>query len=195
MIKTIAFDFGDVLMKDTIKDIEKRYWTSKISKSSRTKFIAALRATDTGRASENDLIRAIRQTLATHLTEQQIRKQVFNSKTLPPWKLLQQVAKKYPIAILTNNSRRGPETFAKLLKMDLRSYKIINSSHLGVHKPNPQFYIKALRKLRIKPEELIFIDDVKANVVAAKKLGIKAIQYRKNMGEIRSFMKKQGIKV
>lgn len=195
MIKIIAFDFGDVLMKDTVKAIECKYWNNKVSQANKNKFLAALHKTDTGKASETALIKAIRQTLAPNLSEQQIRKQIFKSKTLPPWKLLLRVAKNYPIAILTNNSRRGPETFAKLLKMDLRPYKVINSSHIGVRKPHQQFYLKALKKLKIKPAELIFVDDVKANVLAAKKLGIKAVQYRKNMGEIRSFMKRQGIKV
>ena len=49
------------------------------------------------------------------------------------------------------------------------------SYQLKIRKPNPAFFKKILQKLKINPENAIFIDDQPLNVAAASKLGIKSI--------------------
>jgi HAD superfamily hydrolase (TIGR01509 family) len=194
MIKVIGFDFGDVLIKDTLKALEIKYWSRKVPPAAKQKFIRTIHKVDTGKEGEKFLIKTLHETLTPHLSEGQIKKYLFNTKLLPPWRLLLKVSRHYPIAILTNNYRQGPETFAKLLKINLSPYRIINSSHLGVRKPHADYYRLALRRLALKPEELLFIDDVPANVAGARNAGIKSFRYNKNMPQLRAFLKKNGIK-
>ncbi|KAK4047841.1 hypothetical protein OIV83_005184 [Microbotryomycetes sp. JL201] len=52
----------------------------------------------------------------------------------------------------------------------------VESSVEGLRKPDPKFYQLALEKLDVKPEEVVFLDDIGHNLVAAKKLGIKTIR-------------------
>jgi HAD superfamily hydrolase (TIGR01509 family) len=192
MIKVIGFDFGDVLINDTVKALEVKYWPT-ASAAAKKKFLHAIHQVDTGKQGEKFLIRVLHETLAPHMSEAQIKKYIFNTKLLPPWRLLLKVRRQYPIAILTNNYRTGPRTFAKLLKINLGPYKIINSSLLGVRKPHADYYRLALRRLRLKPEELIFIDDVPANVAGAKRLGIPSFRYNKNMPQLKAFLKRHGV--
>ncbi len=46
------------------------------------------------------------------------------------------------------------------------------SYQVGVIKPAPEFYERILRDENVKPGEMLFIDDVQANIAAAEKAGM-----------------------
>ncbi|KAI5474340.1 Haloacid dehalogenase-like hydrolase [Pseudohyphozyma bogoriensis] len=52
----------------------------------------------------------------------------------------------------------------------------VESSVVGMRKPDPAFYEYALKQLGVMAEETVFLDDIGINLVAAKKLGIKTIR-------------------
>lgn len=54
---------------------------------------------------------------------------------------------------------------------------IIYSHEVGLSKPDRRIYELACDRLRVLPEEMIFLDDVEPNVEAADVLGIKAILF------------------
>jgi len=54
---------------------------------------------------------------------------------------------------------------------------VILSHEVGVRKPDRKVFEIALKKLGVRAEEAIFIDDEKPNVDAAKKLGINGIVF------------------
>jgi len=58
--------------------------------------------------------------------------------------------------------------------------KIFVSYELGLLKPDKAIYQSVLAKLNVKPEEVIFIDDKRENVEAAKSLGINGIVFDRN---------------
>lgn len=64
----------------------------------------------------------------------------------------------------------------------LRHYfsTFVMSSILGVCKPNELLYTTALTELDIKPNEALFIDDVKGNLHGATKLGIQTILIKRD---------------
>jgi len=51
------------------------------------------------------------------------------------------------------------------------------SFEAGHKKPEKQIYLDALKKLNLKPDECVFIDDIKEYSDAASKLGIHGINY------------------
>lgn len=57
---------------------------------------------------------------------------------------------------------------------------IVISSELGILKPDPRMYMTALKKLNLKPEECVFLDDNISNCIGAKKLGITPILVSRN---------------
>ena len=85
--------------------------------------------------------------------------------------------KGYQVLFLSNMSEHviasNPEAFAFTEHMDGGIY----SCHVKCIKPGAEIYEKLFEKYDLKPWECIFIDDTKANVDAAKKLGMKAIRY------------------
>lgn len=50
-----------------------------------------------------------------------------------------------------------------------------DSSTLGMRKPESEFYILACKRNGVKPEEVIFLDDIGMNLKAAKRLGMETI--------------------
>ena len=85
----------------------------------------------------------------------------------------------YPVALLSNVSQIRSfvdEEFDLYSHFDHKflSYK------LKMQKPSNRIYAYAVRKLRIKPEEALFIDDKEANLRVAREMGIKCIQYNNN---------------
>jgi len=48
---------------------------------------------------------------------------------------------------------------------------------VGFSKPNKEIFLLVLKKLQVKPQECLFIDDYKNNILAAESLGMKAIQF------------------
>jgi epoxide hydrolase-like predicted phosphatase len=57
---------------------------------------------------------------------------------------------------------------------------IIYSHEEGMQKPDLRFYALACERLAVRPEEMIFLDDVEACVVAARDCGIQAIHFVDN---------------
>jgi putative hydrolase of the HAD superfamily len=53
---------------------------------------------------------------------------------------------------------------------------IVESSRVGVRKPEPRFYEIACEQLDIKPDEAVMLDDLGVNLKPARELGMKTIK-------------------
>jgi HAD superfamily hydrolase (TIGR01509 family) len=71
------------------------------------------------------------------------------------------------------------EDFAVLSqKMDWSLFdRVFTSGEAGMRKPDPSFYCYVLEEIKLAPEQLIFIDDKRENVLAADRLGIRGILF------------------
>ena len=56
----------------------------------------------------------------------------------------------------------------------------IRSFQVGYNKPDIQIYKLLLKKLKLPPKQILFIDDVKICLIPAKKMGMKTILYKNN---------------
>jgi FMN phosphatase YigB (HAD superfamily) len=71
---------------------------------------------------------------------------------------------------------------------------LILSSEVGMKKPEVGIYKLALKKLRVKASESIFIDDKEKNLVTAEKLGMKTILF-KDAKQLRKELLNFGVKI
>jgi len=53
---------------------------------------------------------------------------------------------------------------------------VIESSKVGVRKPEPQFFELACQKLSIDPRQAVFLDDLGANLKPARLMGMHTIK-------------------
>lgn len=82
----------------------------------------------------------------------------------------------YRTAIITNNVREFGDGWRGLVPVDELFEVIIDSSTVGVRKPDPRIFHLALDALGgVEPDRAVFLDDAAANVVAAQELGIHGV--------------------
>lgn len=195
MIKNIVFDFGDVLVRDRVKILEKKYHFNKLSQTEKNKYIKAFHDSETGIITNQELLKAMHETLAKKISPQDIKKFIFNTYTLPPWKLAKKLKVNYKIIIFSNNLKGWPQRISKLLKINFLIFPWVNSSYQGMRKPNILFYKYLIKKFHLKPKETIFIDDKKINLIPARRLGINTFQYVNNITQLKKFLKKLSVKI
>jgi putative hydrolase of the HAD superfamily len=84
-------------------------------------------------------------------------------------------------ACLTNNVAGGdvsvdgavrPDVAAVMARFDL----VLESSKLGVRKPEPAFYTLACEQLGVTPDECAFLDDLGVNLKPAREMGMTTIK-------------------
>ncbi len=92
--------------------------------------------------------------------------------------LLHELKPHYRLALLSNTSERDLETW--LATRDLAGVfeVIVSSAKVGLAKPDPDIYHLTLERLRVAPDEALFVDDLSRNIVAAGALGIQCILFK-----------------
>jgi putative hydrolase of the HAD superfamily len=82
----------------------------------------------------------------------------------------------YTTGIITNNVREFGDGWRALVPVDELFDFVVDSSSVGVRKPDPRIFEIALGHLDgIAAEQVVFLDDYQANVDAARNLGLQAI--------------------
>lgn len=85
--------------------------------------------------------------------------------------------KGYKVGILSNTCETDANIHKKRGDYKLFS-PVILSHELGYAKPEEKIYLIALERLKVKPNECVFIDDKEINLKPARKLGIKTILFK-----------------
>ena len=82
----------------------------------------------------------------------------------------------YRTALVTNNVKELASGWRQMFPADELFDVIVDSSEVGVRKPNPAIFTLALERLGgIAPESAVFLDDAEGNVEGAKRAGLHAI--------------------
>ena len=82
----------------------------------------------------------------------------------------------YRLGLITNNVREASATWRALVPVDELFEVVVDSSEVGMRKPNPAIFRHALELLGgIEPGAAVFLDDAPGNVVGARQAGLHAI--------------------
>jgi HAD superfamily hydrolase (TIGR01509 family) len=107
-------------------------------------------------------------------------------------KLLQQLKQKYILCTLSNTNPIHWEA--------IKNYPVFKhfqrhflSFQLGLHKPDPALYKEIIQKLNLKPQEILYLDDLRENVLEARSQGIESEIVRENLGQIKYALQKYRI--
>jgi epoxide hydrolase-like predicted phosphatase len=80
-------------------------------------------------------------------------------------------------ALVTNNVRELREHWRQLLPVDELFEFVVDSSEVGMRKPDPRIFELALEKLGgVAPERTVFLDDWEGNVAAARGVGMRGLR-------------------
>jgi HAD superfamily hydrolase (TIGR01509 family) len=93
--------------------------------------------------------------------------------------IIKKLKPNYTIALISNYP---PHLREKLVKQNLIELfdEIIISGEVGFQKPQPEIFLLLCERLKITPQELVFIDDSKKSLEGASDIGYTPILYRSN---------------
>ena len=87
-------------------------------------------------------------------------------------------AEGYRVGLVTNNVREGSAAWRAKIPVDDLFEVVIDSSEVGMRKPNPAIYHLALEQLGVTdPATAVFIDDALGNVEGARRAGLHALHF------------------
>lgn len=78
-------------------------------------------------------------------------------------------------SLLTNNVAEFREHWKQTLPLEELFHDVVDSSEVGMRKPNLRIYRLACERLDVEPERSIFLDDHPGNVDAAREAGLEAL--------------------
>ncbi len=108
-------------------------------------------------------------------------------------RIIIKLKKKYIIGTLTNITPINHKI--RLKKKAYKHFKIkVISYKEGCRKPGMKIYRLLIKRLKIKPREIVLIEDKKENLVPAKKLGMKTIVFE-NAKQLKKDLRKLGIEI
>ena len=199
MIKAGIFDIGGVLIdwnnEWLFQDVDQ---TLHISSNLRAKFWhSPMKLLEIGEITESEFWqRLIEDTKASgELPEESLLLRKFEKE----FHINQQVvriarelkSKDFQVAVLSNTISPHSKFMRSTHLFDLFK-PVVLSNEVGVAKPNADIYQLVLKKLKLSPEEVFFVDDRPENVEGANRVGIHGILY-KDPQTLREVLKKLGV--
>ena len=55
---------------------------------------------------------------------------------------------------------------------------VVISGEVGLHKPEPEIYLRAAEEAGVEPADCVFVDDLRENCEGAEAVGMRAIRHR-----------------
>jgi putative hydrolase of the HAD superfamily len=100
----------------------------------------------------------------------------------------------YQTSILSNADLTLEERLRDTLKLHHLFDDIVCSAVVGMAKPDARIYQLAAERLRLTPEECVFIDDLERNVLAARETGMSAVHFRVDRDSLAEQLAELGVR-
>jgi putative hydrolase of the HAD superfamily len=81
------------------------------------------------------------------------------------------------VGLLTNNVKEFGDGWRSMFPVDELCEEVVDSSHVGMRKPDREIYELTCERMKITPEESIFVDDNADNIAAARAYGMEAVHF------------------
>jgi putative hydrolase of the HAD superfamily len=108
--------------------------------------------------------------------------------------LIQTLRPPYRTSILSNADLTLEERMRGMGDLHRHFDDIICSAVVGLAKPDARIYQLAAERLRLPPEECVFIDDLERNVEAARQTGMSAVHFRVGKDDLAEQLAEIGVR-
>ena len=102
------------------------------------------------------------------------------------------------LALLTNNVREFGDTWRSTFPVDELFPNVVDSSEVGMRKPDPAIYEHACARLGVAPDAAVFVDDVEENVTAAAGVGLETVHFgpdpRASLADLDAILARRGVR-
>ena len=185
LIKAVIFDLGRVIVPFDFRRGYARI--SALTGIPAEEVPARIRPTglvdllESGKIDPRDFVRQISAVLNLNCTYEEfcdIWSCIFLPDTLVPEELLQRIAGRYRLILLSNTNAIHFEMIRANYPLLRHFHALVLSHEVGAMKPSPAIYERAVEAAGCLPEECFFTDDIPEYVEGARKYGIDAVQFR-----------------
>ena len=197
-VRAVFFDIGNVLLRFSSREVLKTIaWEVRGSPVKLAKYLWHSdigERIERGEVGGEQLYELFQKELGYKGTPAQFRLLWCDHFTLDrgSYALFKSAAKAVPTYLLSNTNALHIDFIRERYEFPSLVRGAILSHELGLRKPDPAIYRAALKLSGTKPEETVFVDDLKPNVESAKKLGMIAIRF-KNADDLRRRFETLGI--
>ena len=187
-IRNIIFDLGGVILNInpqlTVNEFRKLGWSDFYEQENQSMIKELFFQLEKGNSSPGAFRNSVREMISKEVDDQAID-DAWSAMILDipaeRIKYLEQLKKKYRIYLLSNTNEIHRLKFHRDFKANF-GYSLYDlfeenfySHEMGMRKPDPQIYAKALQSAGLMAGETLFIDDMEVNTEAAKSLGMKVL--------------------
>jgi glucose-1-phosphatase len=187
--KAVIFDFGNVIINIDFKRIYQTFaqFTSKNEAYIEKQIVdnQLFRRYESGQFSDEEFREIIRQTLGFPLSDAEVDK-AWNAILLDipadRIELIKKIRQKYPVYLLSNTNNihiKASNAYLRkahgISNLDQLFDQLFLSYEMGMWKPDAEIYHHVLKKIKLQPNEALFLDDNLKNIESANALGIQTI--------------------
>jgi epoxide hydrolase-like predicted phosphatase len=101
------------------------------------------------------------------------------------------------LGLLTNNIKEFGDHWRATFPIDDLFEEVVDSSHVGMRKPDREIYALMCDRMAITPTEAVFVDDNVDNVAAARAFGMEAVHFGDDpwaaLAEIDAILDRRGV--
>ncbi|PIU41129.1 MAG: hypothetical protein COS99_07265 [Candidatus Omnitrophica bacterium CG07_land_8_20_14_0_80_42_15] len=199
-IKVIIFDLGNVVLKFDMRIIARKMAKRfSLNEDEVFQFFFDSPLThihDEGRISSKEFYHRAMEKLGIKMDFTEFKKiwlDIFTENN-DVTKLILSLSKHYKIFLMSNTNKLHFDYIKTKFDIIKEFDCVFTSYEVGKLKPHPRIYNAAIKKAYVAPGNIIFIDDRKELVRGAKKVGIRAIQF-KNIKKLKQDLVKNKVRL
>ena len=101
------------------------------------------------------------------------------------------------IGLLTNNVKEFGDNWRAMFPIDELCEDVVDSSHVGMRKPERAIYELTCARMNVTPPEAVFVDDNPDNIAAARDYGMEVVHFLEPLGalaDLEAILERRGIK-
>jgi putative hydrolase of the HAD superfamily len=185
LIKAVIFDLGRVIVPFDFERgyarIEALSGVPAAEVPSRIRPTGLVEKLECGQIAPRDFVRQLSPVLGLNCTYEEfcdIWSSIFLPYTLVPESLLQGIAARYPLVLLSNTNAIHFEMIRANYPLLRHFHTLVLSHEVGAMKPSPEIYAKAVEAAGCLPEECFFTDDIPEYIQGALRFGIDAVPFQ-----------------
>jgi glucose-1-phosphatase len=178
-VKAFIFDIGNVLVTFD----EKRIEAALFSRGADAGTLLAVRELaapyERGEISRERFLGRLRDLLAPEAAPEELARmwqEIFEPNP-PMWDLVQKLHGKYPLYLLSNTNCLHHEYLEREYAVFQKFADGVFSYRAKMMKPERGIFELAIRQFGVRPEATVYLDDLTANVEAARAAGLQAFVY------------------
>jgi FMN phosphatase YigB (HAD superfamily) len=181
-IRAVMFDFDGVLTNDKTGSLTTTRYLSQRTGIELSRLQAAFRSFNSdltlGRTTHaavwGDICADLGQAVGLDLLEEAFESTPLSERMLG---VARGLRSRYSVGIITDNKKDRIDALKRLHDLPRLFNPIVVSAEVGLSKDDARIFLGALQLLRVEPEECIFIDNSKDNLIAPNSIGMRTIYF------------------